>query len=249
MNPMQDALTELLQEQAATDALLSPLAADAWLTPTPSDGWDVRDTVSHLSDTNEIAIDTMLGGPRSLNEAAKGYDSPEAFTLSGCLRGRSMSPADVLAWWRRSSEAMNETFLSMDPKQRIPWGLGMTARTLVTARLMEHWAHAVDLRRTLGAPIALEPRLRSIAWLITNAIPYAFTIAETPVPAGHTLRVALSAAGETWEVGPSDATDSITGDALEYCLLGVQRTTRADTSLVADGPYADLALDRLRAYL
>jgi uncharacterized protein (TIGR03084 family) len=148
---------------------------------------------------------------------------------------------------------MNQTFRKLEPKQRVPWGLGMTARTLVTARQMEHWAHGLDIRDALGIEVKATDRLRSVAWLITRALPYAFSISQTPMPTDRSLRVELAATidGEKreWSFGPDDATDIIRGDALEFCRLGVQRCKRTDTSLMFEGSFADAALDRLRAYL
>lgn len=253
MDQMELALSELVAEQAEIDALLAGLTPEQWSAPTPAAGWDVRDQVSHLADTNEVAVDTMRGGPRALNEAVADFTSPEAFTLAGCERGRAQSPAEVLAWWRASSAAQLSAFRSMDPAARVPWGLGMTARTLVTARLMEHWAHALDVKTAVGAPVEVTPQLRSVAWLITKAVPYAFAMSQTALPDGRTLRVELDApsatGATTWSIGPDAATDLIAGDALEFCRLGVQRCTREDTSLRADGPFADATLDRLRAFL
>lgn len=246
---MLEAIRELDEEQASIDALLASLSPEQWELPTPSEKWSVRDQVSHLADTNEVAIDTMIGGSRSLNEDAKRFTSPEAFTQWGADRGRSMSPSEVLEWWRTSSAKMRDTFLTLDPKQRVPWGLGMQARTLVTARLMEHWAHSSDIRRAIDDPIVLTPRLKSIAWLIRSAVPYALMFVGADAPEGHTLRLELDANGERWDIGPADATDVIRGDALAFCLVGVQRMEADTSGLVAEGPLAQLALPRLRAFL
>ena len=43
----------------AAGAASAPLAPDEWLRPTPARRWDVRDTISHLADTDEMAIDTI----------------------------------------------------------------------------------------------------------------------------------------------------------------------------------------------
>lgn len=250
---MGSALGELEAEQRELDEILNGLSAEQWSTPTPSQGWDIRDQVSHLADTNEIAVDTMTDGPRSLNVEVGRFDTPEAFTQSGCERGRAMEPKAVLEWWRESGGLMNETFGQLDPKQRVPWGLGMTARTLVTARQMEHWAHGLDIRDALGIEVKANQRLRSVAWLITRALPYAFTVSQTPLPADRSLRIELDAMidgqEQHWSFGPQDATDLIRGDALEFCRLGVQRCSRSETRLEFEGSFADMALDRLRAYL
>lgn len=253
MEPITAAIAELRDERAELDALLTGLDLQDWSQPTPAAGWDVRDQVSHLADTNEVAVDTMRAGPRSLNTDVARFESAEAFTLSGCQRGRALTPAQVLSWFRRSGDAQDRCFACMDPSERVPWGLGMTARTLVTARLMEHWAHGLDIRDALGIRVEATDRLQSVAWLITRALPYAFLTSQTPLPHDRSLRVELvtTISGQTraWSFGPEDATDLIAGDALEFCRLGVQRCSRKDTSLRFEGTFADTALDRLRAFL
>lgn len=246
---MTDALRELDEEQQALDAILSELSKEEFDLPTPAVGWTIRDQVSHLADVNEVAADTMLDGPRALGKDIARFSSPEAFTESGCDRGRAMSVDELLAWWRDSIQVQRSAFLTMDPKQRVPWGLGMQARTLVTARLMETWAHAGDIRAALELPIELTPRLKSVAWLVLNAIPYAMMVASTPIPEGRSIRLELDANGEPWFIGPDNATDIIRGDAIRFCLVGVQRLDAASSGVTAHGEFAELALPRLRAFL
>lgn len=247
---MREFVQELHDEQSSLEALLRSLTEEQWRAPTPAKGWDVRDQVAHLADTEEVAHDTASGGPRQLNEEVLQFPSPEAYTESGCDKGRAMKPADVLEWWVRGAAATRTVLLSLDPKQRVPWGLGMSARSFVTARLMETWAHGLDIRAAAGAEPNITPRLQSIAWLVTNAVPYAFMAAKTPKPEG-TLRVELNApGGGIWMFGPSDATDRITGDAAEFCRVGVQRMKLADAhTLKAHGPLAEATLPVLRAFL
>lgn len=249
MSAMDEAVAELEEEQREIDELLTSLSPDQWRLATPAAGWDVRDQVSHLADTNEVAYDTMTGGARPLNDAATSFSSPEEFTEAGCERGRAMDPAQVLAWWRDTAALVNTTLRAKDPKERIPWGLGMAARTFVTARHMEHWAHALDIRNAIGAPIEATPRLRNVAWLIVNAFPYAFVVAGITPPPGA-VRAELTFDGDTWVVGREDADNVISGDALEFCMLGVQRVRRDEaTTLTAKGELAELALTHARAFL
>jgi uncharacterized protein (TIGR03084 family) len=44
--------------------------------------------------------------------------------------------------------------------------------------------------------------------------------------------------GALWTFGPADATDVVTGPALDLCLLVTQRRHPADLALVATGPVA-----------
>jgi uncharacterized protein (TIGR03084 family) len=161
-----------------------------------------------------------------------------------------MEPDKVLAWWVDGAAKTRAMFKTKDPKERVPWGLGMSVRSLVTARLMEHWAHGLDIRAAVGQPPNITPRVRNVVWLVIQAIPYAFTVAKREQPAG-TLRVELDApGGERWTFGPEDADNRITGDAGEFARLGVQRMKRAEAStLKADGPLADAVLDVARAFL
>jgi uncharacterized protein (TIGR03084 family) len=249
MAGMEEAVAELAAEHADLDTLLSGLSDDRWLLPTPAEGWDIQDQVSHLADTNDICVDTVTGGPRPLNEEALRFSSPEAFTQSGVDKGRPMAPSDVLEWWRTSAARNREVLLEKGARDRVPWGLGMSAKMMATARMMETWAHAGDVRGALGLDPSSSPRLRSVAFLTLRAVPYALSYAKVEQPPG-TLRAELTYSGETWLLGPDDADNLITGDALEFCRLGIRRVARAQTStLKAHGALAEAALDNLRAFL
>ena len=60
-------LDDFEAEQRELEALLRDLADPEWSRPTPAAGWDVRDQVSHLADTEELAHDTATGGVRQIN--------------------------------------------------------------------------------------------------------------------------------------------------------------------------------------
>ncbi len=236
-------------EQEDLRRVLEGLTDEQWLIPTPAHGWDVRDQVSHLADTEEIAHDTMTGGPRQLNAEALSFPSPEAFTESGCEKGRKMRGPDVLEWWVRGAARTRKELGTKDPKDRVPWGLGMSARAFVSARLMETWAHGLDVRAAAGEPPNETERIQDVAWLIIRAFPYAFRLAKQEQPPGE-LRIELDFQGQPWTFGDEDASDRITGDAGEFCRVGVQRLKLADAgTLKAEGPLAEAALQVARAFL
>jgi uncharacterized protein (TIGR03084 family) len=243
-------LADLEAEQAETQAALAPVGVDDWFRPTPAKGWDVRDTAAHLADTDEIAVDTCTGGERPLNEFASRLASPEDATLWGVLRGRRRTGTEVLEWWEEASAVEREVLARLDPASRVPWGLGMRPNSLVTARLMETWAHGLDVRAALDLPVTDTDRLRHVAWLGYRALPYAFSIAGRAQPPGE-LRVELTLpSGATYELGPAGAPNRVTGPAGEFCRLCVQRTTLAEaTVLRAEGDGAIAALEVARAFL
>lgn len=250
MPGMESVVAELTDEDHALLAVLEDLSDDRWDAPSLAEGWSIRDQVSHLADTNEICIDTVTGGARALGVVTQGFESAEAFTESGCERGRALEPAEVLAWFRSTAKAQQDVLAACDVKQRVPWGLGMSAPMMATARLMEHWAHGYDIRGGLGLGPLASPRLRSIAFLVVRAVPYALMMGGVTSPPAGTLRAELTYEGETWSLGPEDADNLIAGDALEFCILGIRRIKRAEaTTLKAHGPLAEVALDNLRAFL
>jgi uncharacterized protein (TIGR03084 family) len=247
---LAELVEDLQHEQWDLQAVCAALTPDEWLTPTAARGWDVRDSISHLADTDEIAIDTMEDGPRSLNRFITVLATGKDITLWGVLRGRRRSGADVLAWWERSSLAECERLNRLDEHGRVPWGLGMGRPAFITARLMETWAHGLDVRAAVGARSVDTDRLRHIAFLATRALPYAFTYAGRAFPTTP-LRVELDLpSGAQWTHGPADAPDRITGPAGEYCRVFVQRLPLVDApNLTATGAGAREALQVARAFL
>ena len=249
VSPIVDLIDDLVHEQSNLQAVCARLSEDEWLTPTPARGWDVRDTISHLADTDEIAIDTIDDGPRSLNRFVTMLASSKDLTLWGVLRGRRRSGSEVLTWWERTSATERERLSSLETN-RIPWGLGMGRPAFVTARLMETWAHGLDVHTALGIPSVDTDRLRHVAFLATRALPYAFSFAGRQPP-DSPLRVELDLpSGAQWTHGPADATDRITGPVGEYCRVFVQRLPLAQApGLVASGNGAREALAVARAFL
>jgi uncharacterized protein (TIGR03084 family) len=240
---------DLRAEQHELQAIVSGIDADAWLTPTPAWGWDVRDTISHLADIDEMAMATATGGPYAIGNVAERAASTEDVTYGGVLRGRRTVGAQVLEWWMRSSVAECELLLTLPPDMRVPWGIGMRAPSFVTARLMETWAHGLDVHAALGVPSVDTDRLAHVAWLSTRALPYAYSVAGREMPPAP-LRVELTLpSGAIWASGPPDVADRIMGSASEYCRVFVQRMRWQDTALVVEGDAAHNAMSVARAFL
>lgn len=243
-------LRDLTDEQESLMSVLRGVGIDDWFRPTPAKYWDIRDTIAHFADTDELAFDTLTGGERTLNDFAARLASAADVTFWGVLRGRRLPGGDVLSWWEQTAAAQRNQLALTPPDFRVPWGLGMRTASLIKARLMEVFAHGHDVRTALGVEIPDSPRMRHVAWLATRALPYAYTVAgREPVPGA--LRVDLNLSdGSTWNYGPDDAPARISGPALQYCEVFVQRRRRADAlDLIAEGDAAVAALEVARAYL
>ena len=243
-------LADLEAEQHALLDLVRAIGPDDWLRPTPARGWDVRDTVAHLADTDEVAIATATGGPGSLNARSEAAASGEDVTYRGVLHGRRLSGREVCAWFESSTAALREMFLTLDPGARVPWGIGMRPASFVTARMMETWAHGLDVHAALGAKTVDTDRIGHIAWLATRALPYAYSVTGREPPKDP-LRVELTLpSGALWSTGPEDAANRISGSAGEYCRVFVQRLEPSHAvTLRAEGAVAADVLSVARAYL
>jgi uncharacterized protein (TIGR03084 family) len=240
---------DLEAEQLELQAVVAAIDSDTWLAPTPAWSWDVRDTIAHLADTDEMAIDTAQGGPYAINDLAARAASGPDVTYHGVLRGRRLAGRDVAAWWERTSHAERTMLRELPQDARVRWGIGMRTPSFVTARLMETWAHGLDVRTALGVPAVDTDRLAHVAWLATRALPYAYSVAGV-APPDAPLRIELSLpSGAPWANGSEAAADRITGSAGDYCRVFVHRRRPADTNLVIEGDAARAAIAVARAFL
>ncbi|MFJ2259092.1 maleylpyruvate isomerase family mycothiol-dependent enzyme [Streptomyces sp. NPDC087844] len=253
MIPVREALADLADEQREFAALLGALQDADWQRPSAADGWTVADQVAHLADTEEVAADTLADGPRAFAKAVPRYATAEDFTAAGCRRGDGLPPGDLTAWWDRAAVRTRRLLAERAPEDRVAWGFGMTAETFAGARLMEHWAHGLDIRDALGLPVDETPRLRRIAVLGHSTLNYALAVARVHRPQGRGLRLELTERDGTGHVvGPPDATDVLRGPLLAWCRVATRRvrgSPAASSALTAEGELAELAVLHARAYL
>ncbi|UUZ61252.1 maleylpyruvate isomerase family mycothiol-dependent enzyme [Nocardioides sp. B-3] len=139
--------------------------------------------------------------------------------------------------------AMSETLAAFEGG-KMPWfGPPMSPTSMATARLMETRAHSLDVHAALGVTPEPTDRIRHIAHLAVRTRNFSFVTRDL-TPPGAEFRIDLvSPGGDVWAFGPEDAEQTVTGSALDLCLLATQRINRADTDLVATGADADTWLD------
>jgi uncharacterized protein (TIGR03084 family) len=115
----------------------------------------------------------------------------------------------------------------------------MAARSFITARLMETWAHGQDVVDALGARREPSSRLRHVAHIGVRARPYSYAVRGLTMPDGDVRVELLAPCGECWSWGDEAASARVTGRAEEFCLVVTQRRNVADTSLRAEGAEAE----------
>ncbi|HTQ76449.1 MAG TPA: TIGR03084 family metal-binding protein [Burkholderiales bacterium] len=147
------------------------------------------------------------------------------------LRGRALLQA-----WRERCARVAERFAAADPKARLQWvGPGMSARSSISARLMETWAHAQAIYDLLGAERVDTDRVHSIAVLGVNTYGWTFRNRgeEPPAPRPDVRLTAPS--GAQWRWGEPNEDHFVEGSAVEFCQVVAQTRNIADTRLSVRG--------------
>lgn len=249
---MTDALTTVLNdltaEGDALEGLVADLGEDGWRTATPAAGWDVATQISHLAWTDEVAVKAATDKEAWDEVVLLGMADPSGFVDSEALAGAAATPAGLLGRWRAGRASLRQTLAAYDGG-KMPWfGPPMSPTSMATARLMETWAHSLDVHEGLGVTPEPTNRIRHIAHLAVRTRNFSFITNSLTPPAGE-FRIDLVAPdGDVWTFGPEDAEQTVTGSALDLCLLATQRINRADTDLVATGPDADKWLDLAQCF-
>ena len=244
---MTDAVSvfdDLRAEGDELDRLVAELSDEGWATPTPAPGWSIAHQIAHLTWTDDKALLAITDAEGFAADLAEAAAKIATFVDDGAAEGAAQPPAAVLERWREGRAAVVRALRAVPPKTRIPWyGPPMSAASMATARLMETWAHGLDVADALGVKREPTARLRHIARLAARTRDFAYGVrGETPPT--EEFRVELTSPdGELWAYGPEDAAQRVTGPAVDLCLLAAQRVHRRDTALVADGPDADHWLD------
>ena len=91
---------------------------------------------------------------------------------------------------------------------RVAWGIGMRATSLVSARLMETWAHGLDVRAALGAP-PVDTRSPGPRRLARDPRPPLRLHGRGPGGTGRRRCASSSTlpSGARWTYGPDDGTE------------------------------------------
>ena len=243
---MREILSDLVAEQQFLDQSLQRIPIKNWDRVTPSKPWTVRDTISHLADFADLAADTLLGGEK-VKEWQKAGDL-DVLRQRAIDRGRGMRPQDVIEWWRGGRAKVVEPLSHMTEHDRVEWIEGtMSARTFATFRLMETWAHGLDIYKALEIEVEDTARIRHVCWLGWKTLPYAFKAAGLDY---SPVRVEVIGPGYAkWVYGPEDTDDLIKGSASDWARVVVRRIKPKEVRLKVTGDTAQKAVEVAQAFL
>ena len=244
---MRDLLDDLAAEHASLDDLVAPLDAEAWETGTPAAGWTIVDCVAHVSFFDGTAA-LAATNPAAFEADAETLLSDPTRLARVHERAHDLGGPVLLEEWRSARVALLDAFDGVDPSARLPWyGPPMSAKSFVTARLMETWAHGEDVADALGVARPAIDRLRHVAVIGHRARTWSYRVRGMEPPAGDVF-VSLDGPGGVVELGDPSSPDRITGPLLDFCHVVTQRRHAADTALVATGPLAEEWLPIAQAF-
>jgi uncharacterized protein (TIGR03083 family) len=264
---MREILSDLVAEQQHLDQFLQTLRDRQWATMTPAEGWTIQDTVSHLAYVESFAAEVLEEGKKRVDREK--ITDLDAWTEIGVEQGRGRRHQEIIEWWRFGRADVVDALSRMPATERVPWLHGeMSAESFANIRLMETWAHGLDVKAAIldrikpldsrpdhleeddvwVDPLADTARLRHIASLGQRALPFAFEQAGEEFPASGIRVEVMGPLYAAWRFGPEDTDQVIKGMAGDWCRLIVQRQTAEETGLKAVGDYAETALTIARAY-
>lgn len=227
---------DLADEQQALDTIVATLDDAQWAVATPSPGWTVADQIGHLAYFDRAAA-TAITDPEAFAAsvevllAAAADPGTDELTLGAFRR---LAPPEQLAAWRHGRALLAEAAAGLADSDRIAWyGPPMGAKSFLTARLMEVWAHGVDVVEAVGAVRQPTDRLRHIAQLGVITRGWSYSVRGEQAPPGTIRVVLVGPSGDTWTWGPEDADDTVSGSAEDFCLVVTQRRHLDDTAVVA----------------
>jgi len=132
--------------------LLSGLSDNDFARDTAFKGWSIDEILRHLHVWNIAAL-TSLQDPDGFTEFMKSAGASRGLNFRDFERDQAagLGGIELLKAWRAFYHKLADVFAQTDPKQRVAWaGPSMSARSSISARLMETWSHAQAIYDELG---------------------------------------------------------------------------------------------------
>jgi uncharacterized protein (TIGR03084 family) len=242
-------VADLGVESDDLDALVAPLPAHRWAEPTPAPGWTIAHQIGHLLWTDRVALTAVTDEAGFAEVLGAAQTDPAGFVDAAAEELAALAPAELLTDWRVTRGRLHEALLTVPEGCKLPWfGPPMSAASMATARLMETWAHGLDVADALGVKRPATERLRSIAHIGVRTRDFAFVINNLAPPTEPFLVELRGPGGDTWSWGPPDAAQRVTGSAEDFCFLVTQRRPASALDVTAHGPDAQRWLRIAQAF-
>ncbi|MFW0788832.1 TIGR03084 family metal-binding protein [Gordonia sp. CPCC 205333] len=229
MAVVDNLVADLATESDVLDDVVASLDDPAWATSTPAPGWTVAHQIGHLLWTDRvslIAVTDPQGFSRIVEEAAQ---NPLGFVDEGAELEAKRPPAELLADWRATRAKLGGALIAVPPGTKLDWfGPPMSAASMASARMMETWAHGLDVFDAVGATRAEGDRIKAVVNIGVRTRDFSYLVNGKTAPAQPFRYEITAPSGELWSWGPADATNIVRGQAVDFAELVTQRRNLAD---------------------
>ena len=229
-------------ESDALYELLAPLKDEDFGRQTLFKDWTINDILAHLHIFNHLADLSLLDPERFAKEYGdmkdlreEGLNMREATDrLLNNVKGRAL-----LDLWHDYYPKSTAAFAAADPKQRVKWaGPDMSARSSISARLMETWSHAQAIYDLLGVKRNNQDRIKNIVIMGMNTFGWTFINRGEEVPEDVPYVRLEAPSGEVWEWNEPSEDNCVSGQAEDFCQVVTQCRGIGDTGLKVTGETA-----------
>ena len=222
-------LLNLIQDQAEKDFEIK----------TQFNNWTINDVIGHLHIFN-FAANLSLNSfdqfqkffspiSKALNEGVSLLEAQNCW-LNG-LAGQAL----LDAWWEEV-QIVSKKFENADPKLRLKWvGPDMSARSSITARQMETWAHGQEIFDILGETRVEDDRIKNIVHLGVSTFSWTFKNRNLNAPITFPFVELKSPSGIIWQWNEPSDQALVKGLAVDFASVVTQTRNVFDTSLKTKG--------------
>ncbi|MFZ2099563.1 MAG: TIGR03084 family metal-binding protein [Oricola sp.] len=240
---------DFLAESDVLHACIADLADADFGRATQFKGWTINDVLAHLHFWNGAA-DLAARDETGFRQLAA--------EISDVVREGRLRPFENAAIvergpalreiWIERAQDMTARWQDFDPKARLPWiGPSMSARSSMTARQMETWAHGFEVFDLLGRARPESDRIRNIVVLGVNTFGWSHTVQGLPVPETMPAVILTGPSGAVWEFG-DPAAGEIRGEAVDFAGVVTQTRALADTGLAVSGAIARTWMEHAQCF-
>lgn len=247
---MSDIMNDLITVQARVDTIVAGLSEEQWNTPIPDEEtWTVKDAIIHIAIYDYGAIQMVREAAENVRAVINGLGGTDEFKRT--KNYRDLSGEEVLFKWRKYRTLMDAAFMEKDMKDKVNWAPGvppMSARSLLTARQMELWAHSVDICKALGIEVEVDDSITNTLFLAWQARKNAYRINGFSLPDTAMYLELVLPSGAMWIKGEENEENFIKGSAKDFAMISVRRINWRDTGLIVHGPEAERYADIVQTY-
>lgn len=232
-------LSDLRDESMILEGMLDGLGPTDWELETSAKGWSVGDQVSHLAYFDQAATLAAVDEAAFRSETAELESKGEDFADWVATKYRSMTAAEREEWFLRARAELIAVLATVDPDSRLPWyGPSMSPASMITARIMETWAHGQDIAEAIRCEYPQSTRIYHVAFLGVRTYDFSFKVHGLATPDASVWVDLEAPDGDRWTWGDPESQETVVGSALDFCYVVTQRRRLADTDLHVCGPIA-----------